>query len=71
MKTKKVVKSTKLTQSEMKRGFKAHRGVHAEEVPIRKLDRIEFWGQVQHGRKAFYATNFGKRVGLIVPLPLE
>jgi hypothetical protein len=70
MKTRKngkTVQKTKLTKKEIKAGIFVSKSMNSKEIPWRKLN-LDVMNEVQFGRKSFVVTNYGKAIGIILPL---
>ena len=70
MKTSKKAKILKLKKSHIKYGVQVSGSLHLKEMPLRKF-KIDVLHAVKEGRKAFIVTDYGKRFGVFVPLPVE
>ena len=67
MKNTTIVKKTKLTKQQIKAGIFVHKALKVTEVPWRKLN-FDVMNEVQFGRKAFVIMNYGKPMGIILPI---
>ena len=70
MKHSKYAKSLKLKKSHIKHGIQISNALRLREVPIRKFT-TDVMNEVKYGRIAVVVTDYGKRFGVFVPLPVE